>query len=574
MVVSPNGEIMKLLEPLPEKILSWRLKGPGLDNFGTKGRPDLVPFPSYTEDDVIARVDACGLCFSDIKLITSGNAHPRIEGRDLSRNPTVPGHEVSLTLAGVGDAWKDRFEPGGRFIIQADVFYKGASTAFGYVISGGLSQYVVLGREVLDGDEGCYLLPVRPQTGYAEAALVEPWTCVTASYQIRARTGPKKGGVLYFFGSSSGQIPLDLSGLEAAGIVGIRHGGLSAENRERVERLAREASAPIGEGVPGEDAAPSDIICAGTPAREDFTRLTDLLAAEGVLGIHSALADAVLPVDIGKIHYRRMEITGSADGKVLSSYANNARERLATGGRAWFVGGAGPMGQMHVIKAVSDPDGPAEILVTDRLDERLAGLKRLVTLIAEKGGRKVSMRFLNSKDLEGDDLAAYMDREHRGGFDDIVVLVPLAATVTEVAPFLAQGGVMNVFAGLKIGTIADLPLEAFIRRRVRVMGSSGSPLSAMKDTLAMVESGRLSTALSLAAVGDVFSAARGMKALMEGTYTGKIVIFPFAEGIGLKSLAELAREEPGIAALLLDGSYWTAAAEKAMAEKLLPARRG
>ncbi len=563
---------MKLLEPLPNTMLSWRLKGPGLENFGTKGRPDLVPFPAYSEDNLIARVDACGLCFSDIKLITSGNAHPRIEGRDLAKDPTVPGHEVALTIVGVGDAWKGRFEPGSRYIIQADVFFNGKSTAFGYVIPGGLSQYVVLGREVLEGDEGCYLLPVRPETGYAEAALVEPWTCVIASYQIAARTD-LKNAVLYFFGASSGQIPLDLSGLKERSISLIFHAGLSDANTRTVERLAVESGAPIAAGPPGEKAAPTDIVCAGTPTREDCAALTDLLEADGVLGIHTGRPDAVLPIDVGKIHYRRMGIVGSTDGKVLASYGNNARERLSAGGAAWFVGGAGPMGQMHVIRAVYDAEGPSRILVTDRLDERLNELKRLVTLIAAKGGRKVSLEFMNSKDLEGDDLDAFMGREYPDGFDDIVVLVPLAATISEVSAFLAPGGVLNIFAGVKIGTRADLSLKSIVLHRARIMGSSGSPLSAMKDTLALVESGRLSTALSLAAVGDVFSAGRGMKALMDGTYTGKIVIFPFAEGIGLKSLPDLARESPEIAPFLLDGRFWTAAAEAAMRERLLPARR-
>lgn len=553
-------------------MLSWRLRGAGLPSFGTKGRPDLVPFPAYTEEDLIARVDACGLCFSDIKLISQGAGHPRIQGRDLARDPVVPGHEVSMTIVGVGDAWKGRFEPGGRFIIQADVFYKGRSMAFGYVIPGGLSQYVVIGREILEGDEGCYLLPLRAETGYAEAALVEPWTCVVASYQIAARADLGKDAVMYFRGSESGQIPLDLSGLESRGISRIYHSGLSGENRDRVERLARDASATIEEGAPREDAVPTDIVSAGTPTRDDCVRLTGLLDADGILGIHTDLPDAVLPFDVGKIHYRRMGVIGSTDGKVLAAYDNNTRQKPVRGGSAWFVGGAGPMGQMHVIRAVCDPDGPSSILVTDRLDGRLNGLERLVTLIADKGGRELSLRFLNSKELEGDGLDAYMAREYPGGFDDIVMLVPLAAAISEASAFLAPGGVLNIFAGVQIGTMADLPLEAVVRRRVRVMGSSGSPLSAMKDTLALVESGRLSTALSLAAIGDIFSAGKGMKALMDGTYTGKIVVFPFAEGVGLKSLTELARESPGIAALLLDGRYWTASAEAAMREKLLPAR--
>ncbi len=163
---------MELLEDLPQEILSWQLKGSGLDNLGVKGRPDTVPFPAYSEENLIARVDAVGLCFSDIKLLTAGSTHPRIEGRDLAKNPTVPGHEVAMTIVGVGDAWKGKFKLGSRYIIQADIFYKGKGVAFGYAIPGGLSQYVVIGKEILEGDEGCYLLPVHEETGYAEAALV------------------------------------------------------------------------------------------------------------------------------------------------------------------------------------------------------------------------------------------------------------------------------------------------------------------------------------------------------------------------------------------------------------------
>ncbi|MBE3063828.1 MAG: alcohol dehydrogenase, partial [Spirochaetes bacterium] len=60
---------MQLLEKLPEHILSWQLKGQGLEKVGTKGRPDTVAFPAYGEENLIARIDAVGLCFSDIKLI-------------------------------------------------------------------------------------------------------------------------------------------------------------------------------------------------------------------------------------------------------------------------------------------------------------------------------------------------------------------------------------------------------------------------------------------------------------------------------------------------------------------------
>ena len=564
---------MELLESLPQEILSWQLKGSGLDNLGVKGRPDTVPFPKYTEDNLIARIDAVGLCFSDIKLLTSGSSHPRIEGRDLAKNPTVPGHEVAMTIVGVGETWKGKFTLGSRFIIQADIFYKGKGVAFGYAIPGGLSQYVVIGREILEGDEGCYLLPVREETGYAEAALVEPWTCVVASYQIARRTRPRPDAFFSFVGFPKGQIPLKLDGLATEKIASIARTGLTPQNIAAVEELARKtgarlvASQPAAQvqpGTPGaSQPAPTEVVCAGVPDRETFLRLGNEADADSVIGVHTSEPDVELPVDVGKVHYRRMELVGSMDGDVAASYRANVRERLRKGGKAWFVGGAGPMGQMHVIKAIMDEEGPETILVTDLSDERLDSLKHLISLLSGNRQRKVSLTFANPKDLPADELDTFLTEKFGGAFDDAVVLVPVSAIISQASHYVAPDGVLNIFAGVKVGTVTDLPLGAVVRNRVRVTGSSGSPLAAMKATLALTESGRLSTSYSLAAIGDMSSASKGLKALMDNTYTGKVVIFPFAHGIGLKSLKELARDLPEVASNLLDGQYWTRKAEAA-----------
>ena len=551
---------MQFLEDLPQEILSWQLKGSGLENLGSKGRPDTVPFPRYTEDNLIARIDAVGLCFSDIKLLAAGNTHPRIEGRDLAKNPTVPGHEVAMTIVGVGDKWAGTFKLGSRYIIQADIYYKGKGVAFGYAIPGGLSQYVVIGAEVLEGDEGCYLLPVREETGFAEAALVEPWTCVIASYQIKARTTPRENGHLRFSGFARGQVPLDLEGLETAKVKHISHSGLSPENARAVEELARRTGAALV--APGAAApAPTDVVIAGTPDKDAFARIVNEMDPDSVLGVHTSEPEVELPVDVGKVHYRKLELVGSTDGKVDASYRANNRESMVPRGRAWFVGGAGPMGQMHVIKAIMDPQGPSEILVTDLSDERLASLKHLVSLLCKGRDCAVSLTFENPKDLPAEELDTFLNEKYPGGFDDVVVLVPVSAIISQASHYLAPKGVLNIFAGVKVGTITDLPLAAIVRDRMRVIGSSGSPLSAMRDTLALTESGKLSTSYSLAAVGDMGSAAKGLKALMDNTYTGKVVIFPFAHGIGLKSIKELTKDLPELASLLLDGQYWTRKAE-------------
>jgi L-sorbose 1-phosphate reductase len=423
---------------------------------------------------------------------------------------------------------------------------------------------------------------VKDQTGVAEAALVEPWTCVIASYQIKARTTVKEGGHLHFVGFPRGQTRLDLQGLEGSKVATISHAGLSDENARAVEDLARRTGAalataavgsapaggaPVG-GAPTGGATPrlpvaSDIVCAGTPDREAFSRLVNEIDVDGVLGLHTTEPDVELPVDVGRVHYRKLALVGSVDGKVDASYRANTRESLKPGGRAWFVGGAGPMGQMHVIKAVMDDQGPSEILVTDLSDERLASLKHLVSLLCQSRSCAASLTFENPKDLPAEELDTFLHTKYPGGFDDVVVLVPVSAIISQASHYLAPDGLLNIFAGVKLGTITDLPMAAILRNRMRIVGSSGSPLSAMRDTLSLTESGKLSTSYSLAAIGDMGSASKGMKALMDNVFTGKVVIFPFAHGIGLKSIKEIARDLPEVAAHLLNGQYWTREAETA-----------
>jgi D-arabinose 1-dehydrogenase-like Zn-dependent alcohol dehydrogenase len=49
------------------------------------------------------------VCFSDIKVINAGEEHPRIF-KDMKQDPVVLGHEVSMTVVGVGENLKDELQ--------------------------------------------------------------------------------------------------------------------------------------------------------------------------------------------------------------------------------------------------------------------------------------------------------------------------------------------------------------------------------------------------------------------------------------------------------------------------------
>ncbi|MCB0176446.1 MAG: alcohol dehydrogenase catalytic domain-containing protein, partial [Anaerolineae bacterium] len=183
-------------DELPSDNQLWPLYGAGFENLGVDGQPISARMPVVGPDELLVRHDACGICFSDIKVINAGEEHPRIF-RDMKQEPVVLGHEIALTVAGVGENLAGQYRVGDRFIVQADIYYQGVNYAYGYMIQGGMSQYAVIDRRILDGDDGNYLLPVQPTTGYAESALAEPWACVIATYQLTYRTALKPGGVAW-----------------------------------------------------------------------------------------------------------------------------------------------------------------------------------------------------------------------------------------------------------------------------------------------------------------------------------------------------------------------------------------
>ncbi len=92
--------------PVPSETWAWNLYGAGIESIGRGGRPERFPVPQPGPDQLLVRVDAVGMCFSDVKLIKQGGKHPKLYDRDLARDPTRLGHEVALTVEGAHERGK------------------------------------------------------------------------------------------------------------------------------------------------------------------------------------------------------------------------------------------------------------------------------------------------------------------------------------------------------------------------------------------------------------------------------------------------------------------------------------
>lgn len=559
--------------PVPARMLRWHLYGAGLENFGRENLPDEVDVPAYGPDELLVRQDACGLCFSDTKVIALGENHPRMTGRDLARDPVTLGHEVSCTVVGVGERLQDRYHVGDRFVIQADVFYRGKSLAYGYALRGGLAEYSLISREILEGDEGCYLLPVRSETGYVESALTEPWACVVSAYTQAHRATVRPGGRLLVVG-----------GPDAANREYDAHAWLSedrlpaelilrtVEGRLRTELLHVAGQFKIAYNETVSSAWPDvkaqfaggfdDILVLGNASPEEIEGAASCLADHGVLNL---VRDRPLPrklsLDIGRIHYNWHHYVGTRTGSPAEAYHDTRTADLLPGGIAWFLGAGGPMGQMHVQRAIQKQEPPRRIVATDVDTVRLQSvLERFGATAAERG---IELLALNPSELGEDRFHEALTRAGDGaGFDDIVSMVPVARVIEHAADYLADGGWFNIFAGVARGTMAQLDVNKIVQARVRFLGSSGSSLADMRETLARVEQGDLSTNASLAAIGGMRAAAEGLRAVKEGRFPGKTLIFPLIHDLPLMTLGELQNRLPTVYAKLERGQFWTREAEE------------
>jgi threonine dehydrogenase-like Zn-dependent dehydrogenase len=584
--------------PLPDHNQLWPLYGAGLENLGRDSQSIQVPMPEYGPDELLVRHDACGLCFSDIKIIKLGEEHPRIFRR-MRDNPVVMGHEVTMTVVGVGENLRDQYHVGDRFIVQADIFVGGVNYAYGYEIQGGLSRYGVIDQRILNGDDGNYLIPVQPETGYAESALTEPWACVIAAYELEYRTGLKPAGTTWIIGPSSFPSPSQDTGMVGPSSLpspsqgegpGVRVGSytISAgfDETSHPDRLLLTNVPPDFAAWLNERAAAlnvevietadlhtppvrpmDDIIVLG--ADPDLVEtVSPHLADQGILAL---IANVPMPrqvaIDVGRVHYNGWVYVGGPGHDIAQAYHQvPVRSTLKVRGRAWFVGAGGPMGRMHVQRAIQSDKGPATIVCTDVSDMRLEDL--CASFGAEAEAKGIEWICLNPTHKEA--YEASMARFRDQAFDDIVVLAPIPAVITDASTYLAPKGVMNIFAGVARGTMANLDLSDVYLKDVRVIGHSASTIDDLRLMLNQAESGLLSPNRSVAAIGSLSAVRDGLKAVLDTTFPGKVVIFPNIKEMPLTALSDLKEALPTVYALLKDGREWTVEAEQEFLRLMLP----
>lgn len=568
--------------PVPPQTWAWNMYGAGVQSMGRDGKPELLPVPEPGDDQLLVRVDAVGMCFSDVKLIKQGGEHPKLYHRDLATSPTRLGHEATLTVIKVGENLQAQYHPGQRLALQPDIYDRdGRSTAYGYTIPGGLIQYHVIGPEVLSsGTDGqtCYVLPINDDLGYAAAALTEPWACVEGAYTQRRRLDPLVGGTMWIVGHANDATTYEFSkGLDSPATIVLTDVPTRVKARVEQEAKTRRVNVIERNGLSVAEYAQlrdltnglgfADIVMLDPRSAAAASEAARLIARRGTLNLVGRTPlDELVRIDVGRIHYDYTAYLGNPGPDIAASYGE-ARNRcdLRPGGVAVFVGAGGPMGQMHVQRAIELSDGPRRIIATDLNTARLATLQDSFASLAAANGKELIL-FNPAESKES--LRDFVLRQTDGrGADDVIVSVPVAAVMAEAATLLNPDGMLVFFAGVPNGTLAPLDMNLIYLHNAQYTGTSGSRVSDQVLVIEKAQAHQLSPNRSVAAIGGLEAATDGMEAMMAGRYAGKIVIFPQLSGLPLTGLSELKDKYPDIAEALDPGDVWTNEAERRLIEK-------
>jgi len=538
----------------------WPLYGNGLENFGVNNAPAVQPLPALSPGELLVRNDACGLCFSDIKVINQGQSHPRII-HDMQSQPVVLGHEVCFTVVDTADGINPKYNIGDRLTLQSDIVVGGVGKAFGYVYQGGLSQFNLISQEIINSDNGDMLIPLPEGMGYAEAALIEPWACVEAAYRLNYRNHIKPKGNLWIIGGKQSTYVDFTRAIAQNTPANIFYSHIPDRQRNALSKLAEQQEIqliPIKEITEIEDGFIDDIILLA-PDRRMIEESCSKLAYGGIMAISDMpLLERQPRIDVGRIHYQRWSFISGQSPDLAQLYAESAfSSELKPAGTAWFAGAGGPFGRIHVQRTIQLETPPSLIVCTEIDHFRLEKLKQDFSVEAQRKG--IDFVCLNPHDLILDKpkLQSYQQQ----GFDNVILLALDLDLATECTQSLASNGVLNLFAGIKRGSKTSLDFSGLTSKHTHFIGHSGSKIEDMRSVIQRWRKGQIDINRAVAAVGSLEAAKDGYQAMIDKTFPGKVVIYPNIKPFPLTGLPELKHILPSVYDKLSPMGSWSNAAE-------------
>lgn len=173
-------------------------------------------------------------------------------------------------------------------------------------------------------------------------------------------------------------------------------------------------------------------------------------------------------------------------------------------GNLLIMGGTGPMGLLAIDYALNGPVNPKRLIVTDRDEAKLARAKKLYP--SQNG---IEVTYINVSDVGNQ--VELLAETAGGKFDDIFVMIPVSAVVTDAAKLLNPDGCVNFFAGPQDKTFsANINFYDIHYSFTHFVGTSGGNIEDMKKAVALIETKQVT-------VANVVTHILGLDAVAETT---------------------------------------------------------
>ncbi len=238
---------------------------------------------------------------------------------------------------------------------------------------------------------------------------------------------------------------------------------------------------------------------------------------------------------------------------------------IVEGGNMAILAGVGPMGLGAIDYAVHGPRRPGFLVVTDIDDARLARAEQLYT-VEDAARHGVRLKFLNTS--RGDAAAELLKLTGGKGYDDVLCFAPVRPVVETGDRILGRDGCLNFFAGpIDPNFRAEFNFYNVHYASTHIVGTSGGNTDDMRESLKLMEEGKINPAAMITHVGGLDAAVQATLHLPE-IKGGKKLIYTGIEMplTAIADFAEAGKKDPFFAELdavcRRHNNLWNAEAEK------------
>ena len=273
-----------------------------------------VPIPQIGDNEALLKVRAASICGTDVRMYKNGYKNV------TEKNPLILGHEFAGKIVQVGKnvtalkvGQKVAVAPNigcgtCDLCVSGQTHLCGTYDAFGITIDGGFAEYVRIPENAIRQGN---IAPLDEAISYAEAALVEPLSCV---YNGQELIGVRPGDDVLIIGMG----PIGIMHIMVAKLLGagkIFVNDLSEERVAKAKELFPDVYPILGdvkEALAAYGQKGVDLCIIAAPAAEAQAQSVHYMNMNGRLLFFGGLPDhkKVVPIDTNVLHYKQLRIQG------------------------------------------------------------------------------------------------------------------------------------------------------------------------------------------------------------------------------------------------------------------------